>query len=606
MGAMQTHLPRSLRVALAQIDSTVGDLGGNTEKILAGIAAAKKAGADLVAFPELAVTGYPPEDLLLKPSFIRDNLKRLDQVARASTGIAVVCGFVDMDTDIYNAAAFAYGGEVRGVYHKVYLPNYGVFDEERYFRSGSLCPIFELGGVRIGISICEDCWYPVGPISLQAQMGAELLVNINGSPFHAGKGDFRQKMIATRAMDSRAFFAWVNLAGGQDELVFDGNSMIFGPEGQLLAHAASFEEDLLVADLDIGSVFGGRLHDTRLRKEAEVGVDYDLEPLEVLISEAPAHRRAGELQVELKEPLTGLAEVYQALVVGTRDYVRKTGFERVLIGLSGGIDSALTAAVAADALGPENVTGVLMPSRFTSKVNLEDARTLGRGLGVNLLEVPIEAAHSAYEELLSEPFRGRQPDTTEENLQARIRGNILMALSNKFGWLVLTTGNKSEYSTGYCTLYGDMAGGFAVLKDIPKTLVFELCRHRNSLGGEAIPERVLTKAPSAELRANQKDEDSLPPYALLDPILEAYVEEDRSFEELVAAGHDPEMVKRVIQLVDASEYKRRQAPPGIKITPRAFGRDRRMPITNRYRPGALEPAASRPPARVSSKRRRRA
>ena len=575
---------RPLRIALAQFNSTVGDLTGNTDRIIEWIGRARTAGADLVAFPELAITGYPPEDLLLKPSFIRDNLKARDRVVAASDGIAVVCGFVDLGIDLFNAAAFAYGGELKGVYHKVYLPNYGVFDEERYFQSGRLCPIFQLGGVRIGLSICEDCWYPTGPISLQAQLGAELLININGSPYHAGKREFRQTMIATRAMDSRAYMAWVNMVGGQDELVFDGNSMIFGPGGELLGRGPSFEEDLLVADLDIGSVFGDRLHDTRLRKEAAGPIHHEYRVSEVVISSEPAHGRLGDLAPTAVEPLAGAAEIYAALVLGTRDYVRKTGFERVLIGLSGGIDSALTAAVAADALGGGNVTGVLMPSRFTASESLEDALILGETLGIRTLQIPIEDVHRGFEETLGDAFRGTQPGIAEENLQARIRGDLLMALSNKFGWLVLTTGNKSEFSTGYCTLYGDMAGGFAVLKDIPKTLVYELCRHRNTLNGGVIPERVLTKPPSAELRDNQKDQDSLPPYEELDPILQAYVEDDRSFEELVAAGHDPEIVKRVIQLVDVSEYKRRQSPPGIKITPRAFGRDRRMPITNRYAP----------------------
>ncbi len=582
---METHRPRSLRVALAQINSTVGDLEGNTAQILDWIDRARGEGADLVAFPELAIPGYPPEDLLLKPSFIRDNLRYRDRVVAASQGIAVIAGFVDLEGDIFNAAAFAYDGELKGVYHKYYLPNYGVFDEDRYFQRGRRCPIFELGGIRIGVTVCEDAWYPSGPISVQAAHGAELLVNINGSPYHAGKREFRQTMIATRAMDSRAFVAWVNLVGGQDELVFDGNSMVFGPEGELLAQGASFKEELVVVDLDVGSVFGQRLHDTRLRKEAQEDQQHGLEVSQVMVSEAPQERPRQPRHSSLATPLEGPAEVYEALKVGTADYVRKaTRFEKVVLGLSGGIDSSLTAAVAVDALGAQNVIGVLMPSRFTSRESMEDAALLAENLDIRTLEIPIEPTREALAGSLAETFRGTPEGLAEENQQARIRGLILMSLSNKFDWLLLSTGNKSELATGYCTLYGDMAGGFAVLKDITKTMVYELCRYRNSIDGAAIPDRVLKKPPSAELRPNQTDQDSLPPYEELDPILQGYVEDDRSVEELVAAGHDPATVRRVIALVDNSEYKRRQAPPGVKITPRAFGRDRRMPITNRYRP----------------------
>lgn len=581
-------LARPLRVALAQINVTVGDLEGNSRRMIEWIERARAEGCDLVVFPELCVTGYPPEDLLLKPSFIRDNLRHRDRVVAASRGIAVIGGFVDREVDIHNAAFFAYDRQLRGVYHKVYLPNYGVFDEERYFQRGRRCPIFELGGVRIGVSICEDAWYPTGPISLQAAQGAELLVNINGSPYHRGKRAARETMICTRAMDSRAFLVWVNLVGGQDELVFDGNSLVFDPDGRLIAHAGSFEEELLVADLDIGSVFGERLHDTRLRKEASSPVHFDLEVEQILVSDRAGPHPDGRRRNRLAPPLEGPAEVYAALVMGTRDYVRKSGlFEKVLLGLSGGVDSSLTAAVAVDALGSQNVVGVLMPSRFTSPESLEDAGLVAEALGIRTFRIPIESLREAYGEALAEVFAGLPPGLAEENIQARIRGNILMALSNKFGWMVLTTGNKSELATGYCTLYGDMVGGFAVLKDIPKTMVYELCRYRNSLGSEVIPPRVLEKPPSAELREGQRDTDSLPPYEELDPILQGYVEDDRSFEELVAMGHDPETVRRVIALVDASEYKRRQGAPGVKITPRAFGRDRRMPITNRYLPGGL-------------------
>jgi NAD+ synthase (glutamine-hydrolysing) len=591
---VETHLSRPLRVALAQLNSTVGDLGGNAEKIVDWIGKARRQKADLVVFPELALTGYPPEDLLLKPSFIRDNLRRLEEVVAATRDIAVVVGFVDLDLDIYNAAAFIYDRELKGVYHKVYLPNYGVFDEERYFQRGRRSPIFELGGVRIGVSICEDAWYPAGPVSLQAQSGAELLVNINGSPYHKGKRQTRETMIATRAMDSRAFMAWVNLVGGQDELVFDGNSLVFGPEGDLIARAGSFSEELLVADLDIGSVFGERLHDTRLRREAQGPIHVELEVTDVPITDQPRPAPQGRRLAPVTQPLEGAAEVYQALVVGTGDYLRKASpFQKAVLGLSGGIDSALTAAVAVDAIGADNVTGVLMPSRYSSRESLEDAGVLAEAFGIKTMEMPIELAHHAFEKTLEAAFKGTRAGVAEENIQARVRGVLLMALSNKFGWLLLTTGNKSEVATGYCTLYGDMAGGFAVLKDIPKTLVYELARYRNSVNGQVIPERILTKPPSAELRPGQKDSDSLPPYEVLDPILEAYVEDDRSFEELVAAGYPADVVKRVIQLVDASEYKRRQYAPGVKITPRAFGRDRRMPITNRYRPDGVGVAAPR-------------
>jgi NAD+ synthase (glutamine-hydrolysing) len=589
--------PRVLRIALAQLNNTVGDLDGNTRKIVEWIERAREAGADLVAFPELALTGYPPEDLLLKPSFIRDNLLHLERVVAASRGIAVVVGFADLDSDIYNAAGFAYDGSLRGVYHKYFLPNYGVFDEERYFRRGSRCPIFLHQGIRIGLSICEDAWYPTGPVALQAVHGAELLININGSPYHAGKREARETMIRTRAMDSRAFMAWVNTAGGQDELVFDGNSVIFGPEGQVIGHAPSFEESLLVGDLDVGLVLGERLRDTRLRREAQEPVKVQMTVSEVAVGSV-RHQVRKWLPAPHAVPLEGPAEVYAAVVTGTRDYLRKNGFQKAVLGLSGGVDSALTAAIAADALGPQNVIGVLMPSRYTSKENLEDAAECAEALGIQLMEIPIDPAHEAFEEMFASAFRGSQPGIAEENLQPRIRGNILMALSNKFGYLLLSTGNKSELATGYCTLYGDMAGGFAVLKDIPKTLVYELCRYRNSVNGKSIPERILTKAPSAELRENQRDTDSLPPYEKLDPILRGYVEDDRSYEELVAAGHDAATVSRVIQLVDRSEYKRRQAPPGVKITPRAFGRDRRMPLTNRYAASGQQPAK---PARKSTR-----
>jgi NAD+ synthase (glutamine-hydrolysing) len=576
-------MPRFLRLALGQINTTVGDFDGNAARMCLQIEQARDLGADLIAFPELAVAGYPPEDLLLKPKFIRDNLAAAKQLAQESRDITIVAGFVDATTDLHNAAAVLHDGEIAGVYHKHFLPNYGVFDENRYFDAGTRSPVFVLNGVTFGVNVCEDIWYPGGPIADQSLAGAELIVNINGSPYHDGKREARRRMLATRAADNAVILAYVNMVGGQDELVFDGSSLVFDQEGELLAEAPAFQEDLLVLDLDIDSVFRWRLHDPRRRKvrpaAASVeGVD------RIALRDRPARPRPPLPARGPLEPLSRAGEVYQALVLGTGDYVRKNGFRKVLVGLSGGIDSSLVACVAADALGPDCVVGVAMPSRFSSEHSLADARCLAENLGIEFRLVPIEPAHTAYLQMLEEHFRGTQSGVAEENLQARIRGNILMALSNKFGWLVLTTGNKSEMATGYATLYGDMAGGYAVIKDVPKMVVYELSRHRNACGGKpVIPESVLTKPPSAELRPDQKDEDSLPPYAVLDPILQAYVEDDLSHEEIVEGGFEPAIVRRVIGMVDHSEYKRRQAPPGVKITPRAFGRDRRLPLTNRFR-----------------------
>ena len=574
-------MERVLRVALAQVNPIVGDLAGNARLITRWIDEARAAQADVVCFPELALTGYPPEDLVLKPSFVRDNLKHLQTVVAASQGISVVVGFVDEDGEIYNAAAFIRDEEIKSIYHKVFLPNYGVFDEERYFAVGHRCPIFEQNGIRIGVSVCEDCWYPSGPMAWQAEHGAELLININGSPYHAGKRIEREEMIKERAVDYGAFVAYVNTVGGQDELVFDGNSVVFGPRGELLAHAESFREELLVCDIDAGPVPFHRPLES-IRHEAEGAARLELEVSEVAIESKPAPGRK-PIEARVATPLDGAEEIYAAVVLGTRDYIRKQRFQKVLVGLSGGVDSALTAVIAADALGAENVIGVRMPSRFTSQESLDDAAAMAESLGIQLMDFPIEPAHKGFEEILKGAFANTRPGIAEENIQPRIRMTILHALSNKFGYIVLTTGNKSEIATGYSTLYGDLAGGFAVLKDIPKTTVYELCRHRNQLGA-VIPERVLTKPPSAELKPGQKDVDSLPPYEVLDPIIEGYVEQDLSPEELVAAGHDAKTVARVVELVDRSEYKRRQAPPGVKITPRAFGRDRRMPIVNRYSP----------------------
>ncbi|MGA9347350.1 MAG: NAD+ synthase [Anaerolineae bacterium] len=574
---------RTLRVGLAQINPTVGDLPGNVQRILDYIGRARELGVDLVAFPELAITGYPPEDLLLKPDFIQANLDCLQQIVESTRSITAVVGFVDSADDIYNAAAIIHDGALAGVYHKMYLPNYGVFDENRYFQAGTDYSVFTLQGTTVGINICEDIWYPTGPSEVQALAGgAEVLVAISASPYHAGKGLSRERMLATRAADNVAIVAFCNLVGGQDELVFDGNSVVFDERGELVVRGKQFEEDLVVADLDVGSVFRQRLHDPRRRKErlaADVG-----KVSRITLPEVKSQGEKPPLPTRKMDRLEPLAEIYQALVLGTRDYVRKNGFQKVVIGLSGGIDSSLTAAIAVDALGKENVVGVFMPSRYSSEESREDAGKLAENLGIRFLSIPIDETFQAYLDMLAEPFAGMESDVTEENIQARIRGNILMALSNKFGWLVLTTGNKSEVSAGYCTLYGDMAGGFAVIKDVPKTLVYQLAGYMNaSAGREVIPRRVFDKAPTAELRPDQRDEDTLGPYATLDPILHAYVEEDQGLDEIVALGFDEATVRRVIRMVDRNEYKRRQAPPGVKITPRAFGKDRRLPITNQYR-----------------------
>jgi NAD+ synthase (glutamine-hydrolysing) len=562
----------------------VGDFAGNTQKILEAAAEARSLGIDLLTFPELAICGYPPEDLLFKPQFIEENLQSLNKVVDGSSGLSIVVGFVDAKEDIYNAAAIIHDGKLVGVYHKIYLPNYGVFDENRYFRAGSECPVYSLAGVGVGVNICEDIWYEAGPATAQAYSGAEIIVNISASPYHFGRGSFRERMLATRASDSVAIFAYNNLVGGQDELVFDGNSMVLDEKGRLIAKGKQFEEDLIVADLDIESVFRTRLHDPRWRKGTLLLEEQQWHTAKVMVSGVPSTAPKPPLPQRQLQVRGFPREVYDALVAGTRDYVRKNSFEKVVIGLSGGIDSSLVAAIAVDALGCSNVVGVAMPSRYSSPASVSDAELLAQNLGIKLLTIPIEPAFQAYLEVLAEPFFGTEPNVAEENIQARIRGNILMALSNKFGWLVLTTGNKSETATGYTTLYGDMAGGFAVIKDVPKTMVYELARYRNSLAGsELIPSTIIDKAPSAELRPEQKDIDTLPPYELLDPVLTAYVEEDKSVEQIIAMGFDKEVVKRAARLVDTSEYKRRQAPPGVKITPRAFGRDRRLPITNRFK-----------------------
>jgi NAD+ synthase (glutamine-hydrolysing) len=573
-----------MRIGIAQINSTVGDLSGNTAKIIESINRAKSVGVDLLSFPELAITGYPPEDLLLKPQFIRRNRESLNKIIEQSSGLAVVVGFVDSDGDIYNAAAVIYNGELAGVYHKIYLPNYGVFDENRYFQAGTSYCIFDIYGVGIGTTICEDMWYEAGPALVQAYAGAKVLVNISASPYHAGKGLFRERMLATRASDSLAIVVHNNLVGGQDELVFDGNSLIVNQKGEVVARGKQFDEDFIVADLDLESVFRSQLHDPRRRKETQWVKERLRDATKIEIPSEYSDIAKPSLPPRRVERLDELTEIYQALILGVRDYVKKNGFDKVVIGLSGGVDSSLVAAIAADALGADNVIGVSMPSRYSSPGSKSDAQALARNLGIQLMTIPIEKAFSSYLETLAEPFKDTQPDVTEENIQARIRGNILFALSNKFGWLVLACSNKSETATGYTTLYGDMAGGFIPLKDVPKTLVIELAKYKNHRAGkEVIPAAVLAKAPSAELRPDQKDADSLPPYEVLDPILKAYVEDDATIDQIISMGFERDMVSKVARLVDMSEYKRRQSAPGIKITPRDFGRDRRLPITNQFR-----------------------
>jgi NAD+ synthase (glutamine-hydrolysing) len=569
-----------LRVGLAQINATVGDLEGNVRKIVDAIERARQRGVGLVAFPELAVPGYPPEDLLFKSAFIEANLRALDVVARATSGLTAVVGFVDRRDDIFNAAAVLHDGKLAGVYHKHYLPNYGVFDENRYFQAGTETPVWALGETTFAVNICEDIWYPTGPTTVQALAGAELVITINSSPYHAGKSRDRERMVATRAADDVVALAYVNMVGGQDELVFDGGSVIVNELGECVARGLQFEEDLVIADLDLDAAFRARLRDSRRRKEKlaahETVTRVSLAPL------APAP--APPIEPVISPPLQPIDEIYRALVLGTRDYVRKNGFKHVVIGLSGGIDSSLVAAVAVQALGRENVSGATMPSPFSSTGTRRDARRLAKNLGIEFMALPITPVLRAYKRTLARPFKGLKEDVTEENIQARIRGNLLMALSNKFGWLVLTTGNKSEYAVGYTTLYGDMAGGFAVIKDVPKTLVYEVARHVNALAGRAIiPETVFERAPSAELRPDQTDQDTLPPYAELDRILEAYVENDRGINDMIAGGHAPDTTRKVVSMIDRNEYKRRQGPIGVKITPRAFGRDWRLPIVNRFR-----------------------
>ncbi len=572
---------RVIRVALCQRNLIVGDIDGNAEKVRESLVRAREVGADLAVFPELTLTGYPPEDLLLKPHFAEFAEDALLDLAAGVRDLVAVVGFPELRDDLFNTAAVLADGRVAARYHKRYLPNYGVFDEQRYFARGHDALVLDLDGMKVGVTICEDLWYPGGPAQRAVIEGkADVLVNISASPYSRGKGVQRERMLATRCEDYSCCLAFCNTVGGQDELVFDGHSLVIDPRGKVLARALQFEEDHLVVDLDLRGVSRRRLHDPRWRQRPATNRDR----VQVVPVPRAKLKKPALPSRELQPPLDPVDEVYRALLLGTRDYVRKNGFRHGVLGLSGGIDSALALAVAVDALGPDAITAVSMPSRYTAPVNREDAGEVARRLGVEFMELPIDGLFDCYLGALEKPFAATEPNVAEENLQARIRGNLLMALSNKFGWLVLTTGNKSEMSVGYATLYGDMAGGFSILKDVPKTLVYQLARWRNR-EKELIPSRVIDKPPSAELREGQLDSDALPPYDVLDPIIVAYVEEDRSPEEMEQAGFDSDVVQRVVELIDGAEYKRRQAPPGIRISARAFGKDRRLPITNHYRPG---------------------
>jgi NAD+ synthase (glutamine-hydrolysing) len=569
-----------MRLALAQIDTTVGDLDGNRELILARMADAHDAGADIVLFPELAITGYPPEDLLLRPSFVHAAERSLAQVAREARGIVAFVGVPHLDRDLYNGCAVCAAGEVKAIYRKRFLPNYGVFDEHRYFAPGRDLFLLEHGEALIGPTVCEDVWQPGPPATDLALAGAQLLVNISASPFHVGKDLEREQMLQTRARDNVCYVAFVNAVGAQDELLFDGHSVVLDDEGEVLARAPGFEEALLVVDIEPEESIGRRLRDVRRRSlESEREVVPDIPVVHIGVPRAAE----GQVPAQIAPMLDDLEQMRLGLELGLRDYVEKNRFQDVVVSVSGGIDSALVAAIACEALGPDRVHCVSMPSRFSSEETRRDARRLAESLRASFLELPIEPVVESFLETLAEVFAGHEPDTTEENIQARARGVLLMALSNKFGWLVVATGNKSELSVGYATLYGDMAGGFALLKDVFKTDVFRLAKQLNERAGqELIPQTIIDRAPSAELRDNQLDEDSLPPYPELDRVLEEYVELDRSREDLIADGFDPDVVDRALAMIDRAEYKRRQAPPGVKLRPKAFGRDWRLPITNRW------------------------
>ncbi|MBI5180729.1 MAG: NAD+ synthase [Nitrospirae bacterium] len=570
-----------LRIGMAQINCTVGDLAGNTEKIIRYTEKAQEMCVDILSFPEMAITGYPPEDLLLKNDFIDENLKYLDIIKNKTGNICVVVGFVNRKKGIYNAAAVIKNKKIAGIYHKMLLPNYGVFDEKRYFKEGDEYKIFSFNDINFGVTICEDIWFEDGPVRVLSFAGnAEIIININSSPYHLGKWRLREAMLRERARNNKIVVAYNNMVGGQDELVFDGSGMVLDANGNVIERGRQFEEELIIADIDVDKIRSQRKGENWQKKKRAFQA-YKKAVKIIQIKKQNVIKRP-LMKKEKVEPLSQEAEIYNALLLGTSDYTRKNGFKKVLIGLSGGIDSALTSAIAVDAIGKENVVGVFMPSMYTSNESIEDVEILSKNLGIKLITVPITETYNNYISSLAATFKDLRTDVTEENIQARIRGNILMALSNKFGWLVLTTGNKSEMSVGYATLYGDMAGGFAVIKDVPKTMVYRLSRYKNTQN-EVIPERIIKKEPTAELRPGQKDSDSLPAYEILDPILQAYIEEDKSFADIAAMGFDKTVVKRVIDMVDKSEYKRRQSSPGIKITPKAFGKDRRMPITNWYK-----------------------
>jgi NAD+ synthase (glutamine-hydrolysing) len=574
-----------LRVALAQINPTVGDIDGNARKIADRMAEAREQGAALVVFPELALSGYPPEDLLLKTSFLERAAAALQELAAQARGIVALVGFPESAEDVYNAAAVLAEGEVAAVYRKMYLPNYGVFDEQRYFQSGAEAGVFELNGIPIGVTVCEDIWEPGPPAMTEALAGAQVIVNLSASPYRIGYGHGRERMLVQRAVDNLAAVVFVNTVGGQDELVFDGHSLAVDQDGRVLARCPQFEESLTLCTIDPREVSSARLRDTRHRANVrrQRRASPAAEPPAVHLASLEVTAGGKTVGGTTAPLLDAEAEVYTALRTGLRDYVDKNGFEHVVLALSGGIDSALVALIAVDALGPDRVTCVSMPSPYSSEGTQADARAIAASLGVDFREIPIAAAMESYAQMLSDAFAGREPDVAEENIQARIRGNVVMALSNKFGWLVLATGNKSELSVGYATLYGDMAGGFAVIKDVFKGWVYRLVRWRNEQEGrELVPASVLERPPSAELRHEQRDDDSLPPYEVLDSILAGYVEEDLDAIELIRRGLPAEDVERVIRMVDRAEYKRRQAPPGIKISTKAFGRDRRLPITNRF------------------------
>ncbi len=585
---MNTRL-EPLRAALAQTNPTVGDITGNARGIADLIAEAREQGAQLVVFGELALTGYPPEDLLLKPHFLQAARAALEELATGTNGIVALVGFPEHAEDVYNAAAVLADGAVAGIYRKMHLPNYGVFDESRYFQSGPRPATFELNGVTVGVTVCEDIWEPGPPATTEVLAGAQVVVNLSASPYHVGKGAERERMLIQRARDNLTAILFSNLVGGQDELVFDGHSLAIDQDGHVIARAPQFERSLTICTVDPGTVGAARLRDPRHRgavraERGAAGIEVDALPA------LTVEGRAGQVGGRALPVLSPEEEVYAALRTGLRDYVEKNGFDHVVFGLSGGIDSALVALLAVDALGAERVSCVVMPSPYSSGETQGDARAIARNLGTDLIELDIQGPMAAFDELLEEPFEGREHDLAEENLQARIRGNLVMALSNKFGWLVLTTGNKSELSVGYATLYGDMAGGFAVLKDVFKLWVYRLVEWRNAQSDtDLVPASVVERPPSAELRTDQLDEDSLPPYVVLDAILAGYVEQDLDVAALVALGHPVEEVERVIRMVDRAEYKRRQAPPGIRISTKAFGRDRRLPITNRYESRAEPP-----------------